>query len=552
MGGSRGPSGIGSVRACVRHECASGAVLDRRSDPVGRFGAMRTDAHVRRSVKTNPRRRTNLVIVVIAILSLFAVSALSSSWSPNANSAKPSELRGSSWTAEGDQIGANFGYSVSEAGDVNNDGYDDVIVGAHNYDNGETDEGRALLYLGSAAGISAAPSWIAENDQAYARFGNSVSSAGDVNGDGYDDVVVGSYVYDAGETDEGRAYVYLGSSSGLSASPSWIAEGNQGSAYFGSTVSSAGDVNGDGYDDVVVAALFYTNGESLEGRVYLFPGSSSGLSASPSWTAEGNQAFAYFGRSVSSAGDVNGDGYSDVIIGAYYYDNGQTNEGRAFLYLGSSTGLPASASWTGEIDQVDAWFGSYVSTAGDVNADGYDDVVVGAVGYDNGQINEGSAYLFLGSTSGLSASPSWSAESDQEYAYSGVVSSAGDVNSDGYDDVVVGSYMYSNGEEDEGRVFLYLGSPSGLVATASWTAESDQAFAMFGSSLSSAGDVDNDGYDEVIVGAYTYDNGQNEEGRAFMFYGYMDIPEFSMVVLPAMGVALTVFVVSRRRRRLPR
>ena len=108
------------------------------------------------------------------------------------------------WTAESDQASANFGFSVSAAGDVNGDGYGDVIVGAYAYDNGELGEGRAFVYLGSAFGLSAAPSWTAESDQAAANLGFSVSAAGDVNGDGYGDVIVGAPYYDPKATPQCR------------------------------------------------------------------------------------------------------------------------------------------------------------------------------------------------------------------------------------------------------------------------------------------------------------------------------------------------------------
>ncbi|MCK6527038.1 integrin alpha [Myxococcota bacterium] len=424
------------------------------------------------------------------------------------------------WTAESDQASAYFGFAVAPAGDVNGDGYGDVVVGVYRYDGGQTDEGGAFLYLGSASGLRASPSWTAEPDQAGAYFGHSVAPAGDVNGDGYGDVVVGAYGYDHGETDEGRAFVYLGSGSGLATSSSWTGESDQASGYFGYSVASAGDVNGDGYGDVVVGAASYDNGETNEGRAYLFLGSASGLQASPSWTAEPDQAGAYFGWSVASAGDVNGDGYGDVVVGAAYCANGEAYEGAAFLYLGSASGLQASPSWTAESDQSPAMFGSSVSSAGDVNGDGYGDVIVGAPYFSNGQTYEGRATLFLGSASGLQASPSWTAESDQDYASFGwSVSSAGDVNGDGYGDVVVGAYEHDGGESNEGRAFLYLGSANGLQASPSWTAEPDHAGAYFGGSVAAAGDVNGDGYGDVVVGAHRYDNGETDEGRAFLYLG---------------------------------
>jgi len=150
-------------------------------------------------------------------------------------------------------------------------------------------------------------------------------------------------------------------------------------------------------------------------------------------TMTGESTNNYFGISASTAGDVNGDGYSDVIVGATGFDNVQTDEGRAYVYHGSATGLSATANWTGESNQANALFGNSVSTAGDVNGDGYSDVIVGALSYENGQANEGRAYVYHGSAAGLSATANWTAESDQEEAYFGwSVSTAGDVNGDGY------------------------------------------------------------------------------------------------------------------------
>ncbi len=437
---------------------------------------------------------------------------------------RPSRLNGidglsetPDWTAEGDQTGAFFGISVATAGDVNGDGYDDVIVGAYRYDNGQTDEGAAFVYHGSATGLSTTPNWMAESDQP-ALLGLSVGTAGDVNGDGYADAIVGAYGYDNGQIDEGRAFVYHGSASGLSTTPNWTAESEQVYAYFGYSVGTAGDVNGDGYTDVIVGAYSYDNGQTEEGRAFVYEGSPSGLSITPAWIGESDQDLAYFGASVGTAGDVNGDGYADVIVGAPYFDNGQGEEGRAFVYYGSDSGLSTVANWTAESDQAGASFGDSVGTAGDVNSDGYADVIVGGPSYDNDQLNEGRAFVYRGSTSGLSTTPNWTAESDQAAGFGTSVGTVGDVNGDGYGDVIVGAYAYDNGQQDEGRAFVYHGSASELSTTPNWTAEGDQAFAHF-SSVGAAGDVNGDGLADAIVGASGYDNGQEAEGAAFVYHG---------------------------------
>jgi MYXO-CTERM domain-containing protein len=424
-------------------------------------------------------------------------------------------LTSPAWTAEGDHNLALFGQSVSSAGDVNADGIDDVIVGADGYDNGQAGEGRAFVYLGSAGGLAASPAWTAESDQTDARFGASVSRAEDVNGDGFDDVIVGAHLYDNGQTDEGGAFVYHGSASGLATSPAWTAEGDQIDATFGRSVSSAGDVNGDGFGDVIVGADGYGNGQAGEGRAFMYLGSAAGLSTSPAWTAEGDQIDAFFGRAVSSAGDVNADGFDDVIVGAHGYDNGQDTEGRAFMYLGSAGGLATSAAWTAEGDQTFARFGQAVSSAGDVNADGFGDVIVGAPGYTNGQAGEGRAFVYLGSAGGLATSPAWTAEGDRAFVRFGQsVRSAGDVNADGFGDVIASAPEYDNGPGDEGRAFVYLGSASGLATSAAWTAEGGQTGTYFGASVSSAGDVNADGFDDFIVGAPQYAG----VGWAFVYY----------------------------------
>ena len=422
------------------------------------------------------------------------------------------------WSTEGGQNDAFYGV-VSAAGDVNGDGYSDVIVGAYLFDNGSNDEGRAYVFHGSPAGFSTTPAWIAEINQNGAQFGYPVSGAGDVNGDGYADVIVGAPMFNNVEFDEGRVFVYHGSPAGLLTSPAWIAESNQDEAHFGYSVSSAGDVNGDGYDEVLVGAINYDNGEVEEGRSFLYLGSPAGLSTTAAWTAESNQTGALFGE-VAAAGDVNGDGFGDVLVGALQYDNGQINEGRSFLYLGSPAGLATAAAWTAESNQNDAAFGYSVSTAGDVNGDGFSDVIVGSPQYDNGQTDEGRTYVYLGSASGLSPFANWTAEANQGVAGFGIsAGTAGDVNGDGYSDVIVGAYLYDNFQADGGRAAVYHGSATGLSIFPNWTFDSAQASTLFGLWVSTAGDVNGDGFSDVVVGANRYDVNNTNEGRAFFYYG---------------------------------
>jgi hypothetical protein len=438
------------------------------------------------------------------------------------------------WIAESDQDDASFGWSVGTAGDVNGDGYDDVVVGAYSYDNGQVSEGRAYVYHGSASGLSATAAWTAESDQANAHFGWSVGTAGDVNGDGCADVIVGAYNYDNGQADEGRAYVYHGSAGGLGAAAAWIAEGDQLGASFGIAVGTAGDVNGDGYADVVVGAIAFDNNQA-NGRVYVYLGSALGLDAAAAWTAESDQADTEFGYAVGTAGDVNGDGYADVVVGAPSYDNGQAGEGRAFVWHGSSAGLgpngtPTNADWSAESDQAGALFGLSLGAAGDVNGDGYADVVVGAPYYDNDETDEGRAFVYHGSAGGLGATAAWTKETNEAGAWFGwSVGTAGDVNGDGYADVILGAPDQDiGGWTSAGLIYLYFGSATGLTIkslfdpTSPWPGIGDQIGAFLGWSVGTAGDVNGDGYADVVVGAPGYDNGQTDEGRAYVFYGSAD------------------------------
>ena len=431
-----------------------------------------------------------------------------------------------SWSAESDQASAYFGDSVASAGDVNGDGYSDVIVGAWWYDVSESNEGVAWVYHGSPTGLSTSPDWTARGNQAGAEFGSSVASAGDVNGDGYSDVIVGAPGYEDDQMDEGAAFVYHGSYTGLAAAHAWMVWGNQVGAVFGFSVASAGDVNGDGYSDIIVGTPYYDRvGPPYVfdgGGAWVWQGSPAGIAGALAWAAVSSQAGgAEFGFSVASAGDVNKDGYSDVIVGAPRYDYGETDEGAVFVWHGSGGGLspPTAPDWFTDSDQANAFFGWSVASAGDVNGDFFSDVIVGAMNYTNGEDSEGAAFVYRGSAGGLNAPAAWRAEGNEAFAFFGSsVASAGNVNGDDYDDVIVGAPRLDGSEIDEGAAIVYYGSKTGLDSTLFSRVWGGQFVAHFGSSVASAGDVDNNGYSDIIVGAPDYDNGETDEGAAFVYY----------------------------------
>jgi flavodoxin len=421
------------------------------------------------------------------------------------------------------QAGANMGWSVASAGDINGDGYSDVLVGANMYDNGNTNEGAAWVYYGSATGIptSGGGVLIAEGNQDNALLGAAVASAGDVNGDGYSDVLIGAYMYDKGETDEGVVFLFNGSPGGLNPSNSRFIESNSAGALMGSSVAFAGDVNGDGYNDLIIGFQNYSNGQSYEGAFNIYHGSATGIPLTPATSIEMNQAFTTLGYAVAGAGDVNGDGYADVIVGAPNYSNGNNTEGMFRIYHGSATGLLTTPAVTIEGNQDFAQMGVSVASAGDVNGDGYSDVIVGANNYSNGQANEGVAFVYHGSATGINPTAAALLERNQAGAQFGnSVASAGDVNGDGFGDVVVGARNYTNGQTNEGVAFVYKGSATGInIAIAPVMLEANQASAEFGTVVRGAGDLNHDGYSDVLVSSPAYTNGSSQEGAVFVFNG---------------------------------
>lgn len=297
----------------------------------------------------------------------------------------------------GAAVGDQFGYSVASAGDVNGDGFSDVIIGASFNDSGGLDAGRAYIYYGGMV-MDAVADVILTGGAADDRFGVSVAGAGDINGDGFSDVIVGAYFNDAGGTNAGRAYVYYGGMA-MNTIADVILTGGVADDRFGTSVAGAADVNGDGFSDVIVGAYLDDAGGLDAGRAFVYFGGVA-MNAGVDAILTGEAAGDAFGISVASAGDINGDGLGDMIVGAYLNDAGGTNAGRAFLYLNSLTGTDIP-DWTITGEAVGDQLGNSVASAGDVNGDGFSDVIVGA---ENAgrlglfQFGAGRAYVYVSSS----------------------------------------------------------------------------------------------------------------------------------------------------------
>ncbi|MBI3018432.1 MAG: FG-GAP repeat protein [Deltaproteobacteria bacterium] len=320
----------------------------------------------------------------------------------------------------GEDASDRFGNSVSGAGDVNNDGFADAIVGAHLDDDGGADAGAAYIFYGATSLASSIDASLADvkliGEDASDLFGFSVSGAGDINNNGIADVLVGAYqdddhLDDDGGADAGAAYIFYGATSLASSIDASLANvkliGEDASDKFGFSVSGAGDVNNNGIADVLVGAYQDDDGGSNAGAAYIFYGSTSLASSIDASLADvkliGEDASDVFGNSVSGAGDVNKDGFADILVAARLDDDGGSNAGAAYIFYGSTSlasSIDASLANVKLIgEDADDTFGRSVSGAGDVNNDGFADVLVGAYQDDDGGSSSGVAFIFYGSTS---------------------------------------------------------------------------------------------------------------------------------------------------------
>jgi hypothetical protein len=497
------------------------------------------------------------------------------------------------FTLIGVDMGDVSGLSVSSAGDVNGDGFDDLIVATPYAERpgGVESEGESYVVFGKASWAGTPSLDLATLDgtngftligiDAEDKSGWSVSSAGDVNGDGFADLIVGVPFGESagGAYNEGESYVVFGKTSWAgtpSLDPATL-DGTNGfrlvgvdaSENSGYSVSSAGDVNGDGFDDLIVATPYASApGSSNDGETYVVFGKAS-WAGTPSLdlaTLDGTNGFRligideldFSGWSVSSAGDVNGDGFADLMVGAPSADStgGATQEGESYVVFGKANwaGTPslnlATLDGTNgfRLIGIDAYdnIGRSVSSAGDVNGDGFDDVIIGAPAAESaaGANAEGESYVVFGKAS-WAGTPSLNLatlDGTNGFRLIGVdlydisgnsVSSAGDVNGDGFDDVIVGAREAESagGANYEGESYVvygkasWAGTPSLDLATLDGTNgfrltgidEGDRS----GRSVSSAGDVNGDGFADLIVGAADAESagGSPNEGESYVIFG---------------------------------
>jgi len=482
----------------------------------------------------------------------------------------------------GDNDSDNAGFSVADAGDVNGDGFSDLIVGAPDVMFGGKTNGAAYVIYGSNSGfgatldlatLPASKGFQIQNDfYDNGRFGASVSGAGDVNGDGFDDVVIGAPLASQnGFTACGVSFVVFGGSqavnspvniSSLDGTNGFFLSGNGIVGEFsGGAVSAAGDVNGDGYGDLLIGATGFDlkdqNNNVISdnaGAAYVVFGHSGAFQKLNFLSLLGKPGNAdgfrltgvsdndSAGGSVSTAGDFNGDGFDDILVGATGSDKiGAANAGRAYLFYGHDGTFTPSVSLGGLGSTVGAQFaginandalGVSVGKAGDINHDGYGDLILGATGSAPNGSNSGESYVIYGRpttfngtfiVSNADVRIQGAAMND----FSGTsVSGAGDFNGDGYDDLLIGA---TGTNSVPGAAYVIFGRPDGVGSTVNLASidgsngvklnglnNGDSA----GYSVHSAGDVNDDGYADVIIGApEAAHGGVNGAGESYVVFG---------------------------------
>jgi hypothetical protein len=459
-------------------------------------------------------------------------------WSPAGTQVPNTVLQPTEWSPAGPQSGSGFGQSVAPAGDLDGDGYGDLLVGAPAHDGpGGVDAGAAFLYRGGANGYASTPSWTFLGAEPGENLGASVAPAGDVNGDGYLDVVVGAPYHDgSGPTvvDGGRLCVFYGSAGGLSSSPDQTFTGVVAGSHMGFAVAPAGDVNADGYADLVAGQPHIHFFVPNDGVAWILLGSPAGLNYS-GYRPTGGATQEMLGYAVAGVGDVDGDGYDDVAVGAPGTTTLFPSDGSVYVYRGSSGGLLAVPLITRHGFSDSCRYGAAVAGPGDVNGDGYADVLVGAPGAVGGIVAPGTpgavagaapvgyAEVIAGSSSGV-PSVFW-----QQYGsglggdnFGAAVATAGDLNGDDYADFVVAGDRWPQPAVRQGRATVWLGGATAaafdndLLGGATGDA--------LGASVATAGDVDGDGFSDLAIGIPGATVAQPADGEVALWRGSASKP----------------------------
>lgn len=503
-------------------------------DPVARFAnaaelsraldAFAEPARGRRAaVLTSVSIAAALAAAVVAVVALQRPAAIR--YVPPKRLPGPQAPAAMRWgaTVVGTMPRETLGSCEAGVGDVNGDGYDDIVVSGSHYTNPIWWQGRAELYLGNRAGEFGKPVWSVVGDHPIAAVGARVAPAGDVNGDGFDDLLVTDYfIRESDHQRVGSVSLYLGNRRGLSLEPAARIIGWQPETDFGSAIAGVGDVNRDGYGDIAIGAPNYTRHFQSEGAVFVYLGGPRGLRAGPAWAVYGGARDAALGFLFSDTGDVNGDGYADLLVGAPGWKGRGPGGGIAMLFPGGPRGLAREPMWTLVGDQPAGNFGYSSGGVGDVNRDGYDDIVVMQASYSGRSMREGRALLYLGGPHGPEPKPVWTGQGfGSNCGLSTGAPGVGDVNGDGIPDILVGSAAYSSSPDDRrlGIAAVYLSPRDPRGPHPAWYKPGERPGVPICYWLYPAGDFNGDGLADIVVSQGGWPSDDDQRGRCILFLG---------------------------------